>query len=130
MTQPLKHILCVDDENDILEVTKMSLENVGGYQVSVCHSGKEACERAPDMHPDMIILDVMMPGLDGPSAYSKLKNMPTLKGVPVVFMTARVQPKEVASYLGLGATGVILKPFDPMQLPKEIESLWRSYHEH
>ena len=130
MIQALKHILCVDDEIDILEIAKMSLESVGGYQVSTCRSGKEACDRASKINPDMIILDVMMPGLDGPTVYSKLKTMTNLKDVPVVFMTAKVQPKEVASYIGLGATGVILKPFDPMQLPKEIENLWRSFHEH
>lgn len=129
MVEPLKHILCVDDEADILEIAKMALETVGGYQVSTCQSGKEAIARVAQIKADIILLDVMMPGLDGPTTYSKLRAIASLKHVPVVFMTAKVQPKEVAAYIGLGSAGVILKPFDPMQLPGEVEELWRSFHD-
>ncbi|MDP9128605.1 MAG: response regulator [Pseudomonadota bacterium] len=127
MTKPLNHILCVDDEEDILEVAKIALEAVGGFQVSICKGGKEALARAPELKPDMILLDVMMPGLDGPATYGQLKLNPSLKNVPVAFMTAKVQPKEVSSYIDIGAIGVIVKPFDPMRLADDIRALWNAF---
>ncbi len=127
MTQTLKHILCVDDEQAILEVAKMSLEMVGGFQVSTCTSGREAIEYAPEAKPDMILLDVMMPGMDGPSTFAHLKKIPELKNTPILFVTARVQPKEVANYLALGAIGVIVKPFDPMKMPSDVKMFWNEF---
>ena len=129
MTQALKHILCVDDEPNILEVAKIALESVGGFQVSTCRGGTEALERVKEIRPDLILLDVMMPGMDGPTTYAKFKHLPGLDHVPVIFMTAKIQPKEVAAYIGLGATGVILKPFDPMQLSQEVTALWKDFHD-
>jgi CheY-like chemotaxis protein len=126
MSHPIKHILCIDDEADILQVAKMALETVGKFQVSTCLSGKEALEKITDIKPDMVLLDVMMPGMDGPTTYAKLRALAGFADIPVIFMTAKVQPKEVASYIGLGAVGVILKPFDPMQLSQEVIELCKN----
>lgn len=124
----LRSIVCVDDERDILEVAKMCLEVVGGFEVTCCESGLAALEVLAGQTPDLILLDVMMPGLNGPETLVELRKLPHLKGVPVAFMTARVQPNEVRSYLKLGATGVIPKPFDPMQLSGEIRKIWEAFH--
>jgi two-component system OmpR family response regulator len=126
MSAPLRHLLCIDDEEDILQVAKLSLEMVGGFQVSVCRGSKEAVGEAVRLRPDMILLDVMMPDRDGPATLAALRAEPACAGIPVVFMTAKVQPAEVAHYLGLGAVGVISKPFDPMALPDQIKGLWNS----
>ncbi len=124
----LRSILCVDDERDILEVAKMCLEVVGGFEVTCCEGGQAALDVVAAQTPDLILLDVMMPGLNGPETLAELRKLPHLKGVPVVFMTARVQAAEVKSYLKLGATGVIPKPFDPMQLSGEVRKIWEAFH--
>jgi CheY-like chemotaxis protein len=124
----LRSILCVDDERDILEVAKMCLELVGGFEVTCCESGQAALEILARQTPDLILLDVMMPQMNGPETLTELRKLPHLKTVPVAFMTARVQAVEVKSYLKLGATGVIPKPFDPMQLSGEVRKIWEAYH--
>lgn len=129
MSEVLKRVMCVDDEADILEVARMALETVGGLEVITCNSGREALDRIRQTESDIILLDVMMPGMDGPTLYSKLRAIRSLSRIPVAFMTAKVQPKEVASYIGLGSAGVIMKPFDPMSLTAEVESLWRDFHD-
>jgi two-component system OmpR family response regulator len=123
MAQELKRILCVDDEEDILQVAKLSLEMVGGFEVSLCHGSRGAVTEASSYRPDLILLDVMMPEMDGPTTYARLREA----GVetPVVFMTAKVQPSEVKHYLDLGAIGVVSKPFDPMTLPQQIQAMWK-----
>ncbi|HVZ29442.1 MAG TPA: response regulator [Asticcacaulis sp.] len=124
----LRSIVCVDDERDILEVAKMCLEVVGGFEVTCCESGQAALEVLAHQTPDLILLDVMMPQMNGPETLIELRKRPHLKGVPVAFMTARVQPIEVKAYLKLGATGVIPKPFDPMQLSGEVRKIWEAFH--
>ncbi|HEX2612661.1 MAG TPA: response regulator [Fibrobacteria bacterium] len=125
----LGHILCVDDEEDILQVAKLSLEAVGGFQVSLCRGSGEAVARAESLRPDLILLDVMMPEMDGPATLLKLRENPVTSPVPVAFMTAKAQPAEIRRYLGLGAIGVISKPFDPMTLSAEIRALWEKQRE-
>ena len=124
MTAALRHLLCIDDEEDILQVAKLSLEMVGGFQVSTCRGSKDAVGEAARLHPDLILLDVMMPERDGPATLEALRAEPATAAIPVVFMTAKVQSAEVAHYLGLGAVGVVSKPFDPMALPGQIRDLW------
>jgi CheY-like chemotaxis protein len=124
----LRNIVCVDDERDILEVAKMCLEVVGGFEVTCCESGQAALEVLAGQVPDLILLDVMMPQMNGPETLAELRKLPHLAAVPVAFMTARVQPAEVRSYLKLGATGVIPKPFDPMQLSGEVRKIWEAFH--
>lgn len=109
-------ILYVDDEDDIREIAEMSLGLESSFRVTTAASGAEALEKAKDERPDLILLDVMMPGMDGPATLAKLKEDATISGIPVVFITARTQAHEVERFLSLGAVGVIAKPFDPMAL--------------
>jgi two-component system, OmpR family, response regulator len=120
----LKRLLFVEDEPDIQIVARLALEAVGGFQVSICSSGQEALANAPDFGPDLILLDVMMPGMDGLSTLKALRELPMTATTPVIFMTAKVQPYEVAEYKRLGALDVIAKPFDPMRLSATINAIW------
>jgi two-component system, OmpR family, response regulator len=120
----LQRILYVEDEPDIQAVAKLALEMVGGFTVMLCSSGEEALREAAAFAPDMILLDVMMPGMDGPSTLRALREQAALAAVPVAFMTAKVQPQEVALYKSLGARDVIAKPFDPMTLADQVRAIW------
>ncbi|HEX4157252.1 MAG TPA: response regulator [Rhizomicrobium sp.] len=124
----LRRVLCVDDEDDILEVVRLCLEMIGGLEVSCCHSGREALEQISAIRPDLILLDVMMPGMDGPATLVELQNALCGRDIPVVFMTARVRSTETEEYMRLGASGVVAKPFDPATLSSDIERIWLSVH--
>lgn len=126
MTKQLQKILYVEDEPDIQTVAAMALESLGGFELLICSSGDEALAKAPSFAPDMILLDVMMPGMDGPTLLKALRSMPKLTSTPVVFMTAKVQPQELAHYRSLGALDVIHKPFDPMTLTDQVRDIWRN----
>ena len=125
----LKRILYVEDEPDIQAVAKIALEAVGGFELQIHSSGEEALENAVAYAPDLLLLDVMMPGMDGPSTLKALKALPELTNTPAIFMTAKVQPTEVAEYKALGALDVIAKPFDPMALSDQIKALWQKHHD-
>jgi two-component system, OmpR family, response regulator len=127
-TPPLRRILFVEDDLDIQVVAKLALEAVGGLSVLVCGSGAEALSRFSEISPDLVLLDVMMPGMDGPTMLKTLRRLPEATAIPVVFMTARVQSHEIARYRELGAADVIAKPFDPMTLAETVQSIWRSLH--
>ncbi|HEY2137218.1 MAG TPA: response regulator [Xanthobacteraceae bacterium] len=114
---PLR-VLYVDDEPDIREVVELSLSLDPGLAVRTCASGEEASVAAADWSPDLILCDVMMPVMDGPAMLAHLRQDPRTARIPVVFMTARAQPKEIEHFMSLGASGVIGKPFDPMTLAK------------
>jgi two-component system, OmpR family, response regulator len=120
--KPLRHILCVDDEDDILEVVRLCLELDGGFAIDICHSGAEALEFLKIARPDLMLLDVMMPRMDGPATFAAIRAAG--HNIPVIFMTARVRGAEVFQYLELGAIGVVPKPFDPVTLSAEIKRLW------
>lgn len=120
----LKRILYVEDERDIQAVARIALETVGGFTLEVCSSGREALEKAEAFGPDLLLLDVMMPEMDGPSTLAALRSLPATAEVPAVFMTAKVQPSEVRQYKELGALDVIAKPFDPMMLASVILEIW------
>jgi two-component system OmpR family response regulator len=128
VTPPLNHILCIDDEEDILQVAKLALEAIGGFRVSVCHGSAESVAKAKALKPDLVLLDVMMPVMDGPTTLAKLHESDACPALPVMFMTAKARPDELNALLELGAIGVISKPFDPMTLSVEIRSLWDTYH--
>ena len=117
------HIVYVEDEPDIRELIRLALEDLGGFRVDGYAGGIEALEdlrrRAP---PDLILLDVMMPDMDGRSLLAELRSVPDLTDVPVVFMTAKSLPSEIQALLALGAVGVISKPFDPLGLSDEIKA--------
>jgi two-component system, OmpR family, response regulator len=123
----LERILYVEDDPDIQSIAVMVLETISGFNVRACSSGVEALEAAVDFNPDLILLDVMMPGMDGPETLKGLRNFSELQNTPVVFMTAKVQPQEVQGYLKLGAVGVIAKPFDPMSLTQELQDIWAKH---
>lgn len=120
----LQKILFVEDDPDIQMVAQLALEAVGGYTVQMCSSGKEALAVAEQFAPDLILLDVMMPGMDGPTTLMELRKKPSLTQTPVVFMTARVQRHEIEQYLAMGAADVISKPFDPMTLSAQVADIW------
>ena len=126
--ESLQRILMVEDESDIQAVARLALEAVGGFTVHICASGWDALKDAPAFGPDLVLLDVMMPGIDGPGTLKALREVPETAAVPVVFMTAKVQPHEVASLRELGALGVIAKPFDPMTLSSTIQRMWTEHH--
>lgn len=125
---PLERILYVEDEPDIQAVAKVALELLGGFQVQVCGNGREALAAVRDFAPDLILLDVMMPGMDGPSTLAQLRADPATAAIPVVFLTAKVQPAEVVYYQSLGALDVIAKPFDPMTLATQVKQIWSAAH--
>jgi CheY-like chemotaxis protein len=116
----INKILLVDDDQNIRFVAQVSLEGLTKWHIILAESGDEALRKATAEKPDVIVLDMMMPGMDGPTTFSKLREQPDLALVPIIFMTAKVQTHEVQGYLELGAAGVITKPFDPMKLPEEI----------
>ncbi|WNZ62157.1 response regulator [Myxococcus sp. MxC21-1] len=116
----LRKAMLVDDEDDIRTIGNLSLSRVGGWQTVLAASGAEALEKARTEKPDLILLDVMMPGMDGPTTFGRLRAEASTAHTPIIFMTAKIQKQEVARYLELGALGVIGKPFDPMTLPQEI----------
>ncbi|MBT9585215.1 response regulator [bacterium] len=116
-------ILMVDDEEDIRKVGLLSLQRVGKFEVVQAEDAITGLQLARIEQPDLILLDAMMPGMDGPSALQVLKQDPKIRHIPVVFMTARVQPQDIEHYRSLGAIGVISKPFDPLTLPAEIRQM-------
>lgn len=125
MSLALSTILYVEDEPDIRTVAQLALETVGGFTLRVCGSGEEAVEAGPAFKPDLLLLDVMMPGMDGPTTLAALRENPALKETPVIFMTAKVQPSEIQHYRDLGALDVIAKPFDPMTLADQVRNIWK-----
>lgn len=124
----LHRILCVEDEPDIRAIVRMALETVGGFSVRTCGSGPEALAQVAEFGPDLILLDVMMPGMDGPGTLNALRRLPAAAGIPVAFMTAKVQPQELAALRALGALDVIAKPFDPMTLAETVRQIWGRRH--
>jgi CheY-like chemotaxis protein len=115
-------VLIVDDEEDIRELARISLERVGGLQVIAASSGEQGLELAAAEQPDAILLDAMMPGIDGPATLERLKADPNTAGIPVVFLTGSVQEAERDRFMGLGALGLLPKPFDPMKLADELRA--------
>jgi CheY-like chemotaxis protein len=122
----MNKILHIDDEIDILEVARMALEDIGGLTVTSASSSLEGQALAPRLNPDLILLDVMMPGMDGLETLKALRKNPATNSIPIIFMTAKVQNDELRRYMALGALGVIAKPFDPMTLADEVKTIWKS----
>ena len=118
-------ILYVDDEPDIRDVASIAFGLDGGVSVRTAASGREALDALadPGYRPDVVMLDVMMPQLDGPGTLTEMRKLPEHAATPVIFITARAQPHELAGFMALGAIGVITKPFDPMMLPVEVRAM-------
>lgn len=125
----LERVMYVEDDPDIREIAAMALEDVGGLTVNICESGEQALREVAEFAPQMFLLDVMMPGMDGPSTLLELKRQGYINESTVVaFMTAKVHPEEVARYKEIGAADVIAKPFDPMTLADDVRAIWKTLH--
>ena len=122
----LETLLYVDDDSDIREIVEMSLGLDGTISVHTSAGGEHALTTMRAHRPDLVVLDVMMPGMDGPAILERMRSDPELQHIPVIFMTAKANPQEVARFRGLSAIGVIAKPFDPMALGGQVKALWES----
>ncbi len=125
----LRRIMHVEDDPSIQTVARVALEAVGGFEVCTCSGGQEALDRFESFAPQLILLDVMMPTMDGPSTLRNLQQQFDLTKIPVVFMTAKVQTNEIESYKALGASDVVVKPFDLMKLSEQIQGIWLSHQQ-
>lgn len=123
----LNRILYVEDDADIREIVRVSLEMVGDYDVAACESCGDALDVVDEFNPDLLLLDVMMPELDGPATLRKLRQRESAANAPAVFITAKVQAGDMAHYERLGVVDVIVKPFDPMVLSERIGQIWQRY---
>lgn len=118
-----QHILLVDDEDDIREVAALSLETVGGWRVTTASDGVSAIAMAKAEPPDAILLDVMMPDVDGPATLGRLQRYPQTRDIPVILLTAKVQGADRRRFAELGVAGTLTKPFDPMTLTDQIAAI-------
>lgn len=123
----LNRILYVEDEPDIRVIAEIALEVVGNFTLTSCASGKEALQCAERARPDLLLLDMMMPEMDGLSTLEALRALPATAATPVIFMTAKVQAAEIERYKSMGALDVIAKPFDPMTLADQVRSIWAQH---
>ena len=117
-----RKILIIDDEDDIREVAALSLESVAGWDVIKASSGAQGLARAAEHQPDAILLDVMMPGMDGPSTFREIRKNPSTVQIPVLLLTAKVQGTDQRRFADLGVQAILFKPFDPLTLSKQISS--------
>jgi two-component system OmpR family response regulator len=125
MERSLKKIMLVEDDPDIQLITRLSLEVGGNYEVRVCGSGAEALESAPAYAPDLVLLDVMMPGMDGVATMDALRKLPGLATTPMVFFTANTQNQMRQDLLRRGALDIIMKPIEPTALVAQIRAIWQ-----
>ncbi|MGV2871330.1 response regulator [Colwellia sp. E150_009] len=121
----LERILYAEDDDDIQQIAIIALEAIGGFTLKVCNDGAEALAAIEHFTPQLLLLDVMMPNMDGPKAFTKIREIEAFKNTPTIFMTAKIQPEEVNQYLKMGASGVIVKPFDPMTLADQVRDIWK-----
>ncbi len=121
---PLRKVMLVEDDPDIREIAEMALGTVGGFEVMACASGGEALRRVDAFAPQLAVIDVMMPAMDGPTLFASLRARPATAKMPIVFMTAKVQPEEIERWRALGAADVIAKPFDPLALANRLRTVW------
>ena len=124
--RPFERILYADDEPDIRKIARLALEKLGGFTLKLCASGEEALAAAPEFAPDLVILDVMMPGMDGLETLQRLRDLGAFETTPVVFMTAKAQSGETQRFRAAGAAAVISKPFQPMKLAEDLRALWQT----
>lgn len=125
----LKKILYAEDEPDVQMVVEITVQTMSNYDIKICSNGKILLENVEEYNPDLILLDVMMPEMDGPTTFKHLQENEKTKDIPVIFMTAKAQTHEVEIFKNIGVVGVITKPFDPVQLCSEIEQIWKEINE-
>jgi two-component system, OmpR family, response regulator len=122
--QPLNRVCYVEDDEDIQRIVRMSLERVGKMTVEVVSDPLQAIEAIKAFKPELVMLDWMMPGMDGPTLFRKMKESPEVRGLPVVFITAKASQAELDELRALGAAGTISKPFSPRDLPAQLRAIW------
>ena len=118
----MRRILIIDDEDDIREVAALSLESVAGWEIITARSGAEGIEKAKEEKPDAILMDVMMPAMDGPTTFREMQKVPEISAIPVILLTAKVQGVDQRRFAGLGVTAVLFKPFDPLTLADQMST--------
>jgi len=122
--RPLNKICYVEDDEDIQRIVRMSLERVGKMTVEIVTDPLQAIGVITAFKPDLVMLDWMMPGMDGPTLFKKMKEDPQTAALPVVFITAKAQSRDMAELMALGAAGTISKPFSPKDLPDQLRQIW------
>ena len=118
----MRRVLIIDDEDDIREVAALSLESVAGWDVSTASSGAAGIQAATAQQPDAILMDVMMPSMDGPTTFKEMQKLPEIAHIPAVLLTAKVQGVDQRRFAGLGFAGVLFKPFDPLTLAEQMSA--------
>jgi CheY-like chemotaxis protein len=124
--QPLQRVCYVEDDEDIQKIVRMTLERVGKFTVEVVGDPLLAIDAMKAFKPELVMLDWMMPGMDGPTLYRRMREVPEVRDIPVVFITAKASEKELNELRALGAAGTISKPFSPKDLPGQLRSIWAS----
>ena len=122
--RPLNRICYVEDDEDIQRIVRMSLERVGKMTVEVVGDPTKAIGAMTEFRPDLVMLDWMMPGMDGPALFRQMKLRPETKALPVVFITAKAGQRDLDELLKMGAAGTISKPFNPKDLPEQLRAIW------
>jgi len=122
--RPLNKICYVEDDEDIQRIVRLSLERIGKMTVETVSDPMVAIDRIKAFAPDLVMLDWMMPGMDGPTLFRKMKTLPEVSGLPVVFITAKASQVELDELTQLGAAGTISKPFQPKDLPEQLKAIW------
>jgi len=122
----LQRVSYVEDDEDIQRIVRMSLERIGKITVQVVSDPMLAIESIKAFRPELVMLDWMMPGMDGPTLFRKMKETPEVSDLPVVFITAKASQKELDELRNLGAVGTISKPFSPKDLPEQLRAIWKS----
>ena len=123
---PLQRVCYVEDDEDIRKIVRMSLERIGKLTVEVVGDPLLAIDAMKAFKPELVMLDWMMPGMDGPTLYRRMREVPEVRDIPVVFITAKASEKELNELRALGAAGTISKPFSPKDLPGQLRSIWAS----
>jgi len=124
--QPLRRICCVEDDDDIRRIMRLSLERIGKMTVDLVADPALAIDSMIAFQPDLVMLDWMMPGMDGPTLLRKMREVPETRALPVVFITAKASQRELAELRALGAAGTISKPFAPKDLPEQLRAIWNA----
>jgi len=123
---PLSKVCYVEDDVDIQRIVRMSLERIGKMQVEIVADPTAAIDAILAFQPDLVLLDWMMPVLDGPALFRQMRERPELRGLPVVFITAKASQRELDELRKMGAAGVLSKPFSPKDLPDQLRAIWRA----
>jgi CheY-like chemotaxis protein len=124
--QPLNRVCYVEDDEDIQKIVRVSLERVGKMTVEIVGDPTQAIEVIKAFKPELVMLDWMMPGMDGPTLFRKMKELPEVRELPVVFITAKASQRELDELRALGAAGTISKPFSPRDLPEQLRAIWKA----